>query len=184
MKRLELAGSKFYRLTVLNYSHSHIQPSGQKRAMWNVICDCGKELQISTANLTSGKNKSCGCYINELRKQGMIKRSPDSEIASHFSKYKTSAKTRNKEFELTFDIFKDLVTKNCFYCDEPPANRYTKVGKIRKIKFNGIDRYNNKKGYTVENSVPCCGLCNRMKGESSVEEFFNKIIRIHKKCQL
>ena len=37
MKRLDLVNKKIGILTVLNYSHSHIQPSGQKRAMWDVL---------------------------------------------------------------------------------------------------------------------------------------------------
>ena len=182
MKRIDLTGKQFHRLTVLGYSHSHIQPSGQKRAIWDVVCNCGNKLKVSTANLISNNTKSCGCYIDELRRQGMVKRTPDSEIKAFMVTYQHSAKCRNKKFALTFDVFKDLVTKNCHYCDEPPQNKYTKVGKVRKIKFNGIDRLDNKKGYTIDNSVPCCGLCNRMKGESPVDEFFNKIKRIHTKC--
>ena len=182
MKRIDLTGKQFHRLTVLGYSHSHVQPSGQKRAIWDVICNCGNKLKVSTANLISNNTKSCGCYIDELRRKGMVKRTPDSEIKALMVVYRHGAKNRNKEFNLTFNVFKNLVTKNCHYCDEPPQNKYTKLGKLKKIKFNGIDRLDNKKGYTIDNSVPCCTVCNRMKLDSSVDDFFNKIKRIHAKC--
>jgi hypothetical protein len=62
--------------------------------MWNVICDCGKELLISTANLTGGQTKSCGCYVAELRKKGMIKLNPESAIEEQYRLTKGQAKKR------------------------------------------------------------------------------------------
>ena len=96
MKRIDLTGKQFHRLTVLGYSHSHIQPSGQKRAIWDVVCNCGNKLKVSTANHISNNTKSCGCYIDELRRQGMVKRTPDSEIKAFMVTYQHSAKSRNK----------------------------------------------------------------------------------------
>lgn len=184
MKRLELAGKKFYRLTVIKYSHSHIQPSGQKRAMWNVICDCGKELLISTANLTGGQTKSCGCYVAELRKKGMIKLNPESAIEEQYRLTKGQAKKRNKEFDLTYEQYKDIAIKDCHYCGSEPYEKYSQVKNSKKIKLNGIDRVNPKIGYTIGNCVPCCGICNTMKMDRSLDEFLSKITEIYTKCQL
>ena len=39
---------------------------------------------------------------------------------------------------------------NCSYCDN-------------KINELGIDRIDNKMGYTLNNVVPCCSRCNFMK---------------------
>ena len=182
MKRIDLTGKQFNRLTVIGYSHHYTQPSGTKRALWDVVCTCGKKFKILACNLTSGNTISCGCYMNELRKKGMVKRTVDSDVKSLMTVYKHGAKNRNKEFDLTFEIFKDLVTKNCHYCGDPPQEKFTRAGKTKKIKLNGIDRLDNKKGYTIDNSVPCCTVCNRMKLNSSVDDFFNKIKRIHAKC--
>jgi hypothetical protein len=182
MKRLDLAGKKFHRLTVLNYSHSHIQPSMQKRAIWNVICDCGKKFQISTANLTGGQTKSCGCYIAELRKKGMIKLNPESAIEEQYRLTKGQAKKRNKDFDLTYEQYKKIVIKDCHYCNAKPYQKYSQVKNSKKIKLNGIDRINTKIGYTIDNCVPCCGVCNTMKMDKSLDEFLTKIAEIYQKC--
>lgn len=179
MKRIDLSGKIKERITIISFSHSHVQPSGQKRAMWNAMCSCGKMFKISTSTFSNPKAKSCGCYMDDRRKMGMIKRTPDSEIKQFLTHYKASSKVRNKIFNLSFDEFKKIILQNCFFCNELPQNKYTKVGKLRKIKYNGIDRFDNSLGYIKSNCVPCCGLCNRMKGESSIEEFKNKISNIY-----
>lgn len=48
----DIKGFKFNMLTTLEYV------GGSK---WKCLCDCGKESIVSTANLTTGKTKSCGC---------------------------------------------------------------------------------------------------------------------------
>lgn len=48
----------------------------------------------------------------------------------------------------------------------------------------GIDRLNNDKGYTVENIVSCCSICNKAKSNLTMEEFLAWIerIKIHNVC--
>ena len=48
------------------------------------------------------------------------------------------------------------------------------------LKCNGIDRIDSSKGYTVENSVPCCKYCNTAKNTMSVDEFLKWIGRVYK----
>jgi hypothetical protein len=42
----------------------------------------------------------------------------------------------------------------------------------------GIDRKDNTKGYVLENSLPCCYLCNRAKGDKPYEEFILWVVRL------
>jgi hypothetical protein len=37
--------------------------------------------------------------------------------------------------------------------------------------YNGVDRVNNDFGYSIDNCVSCCKVCNRMKGKKTVAEF-------------
>ena len=60
------------------------------------------------------------------------------------------AKRSKLEFTLTFEQFMFFWQKNCFYCND-------------KIEYIGIDRYDNTKGYIIDNCIPCCARCNRMK---------------------
>lgn len=37
--------------------------------------------------------------------------------------------------------------------------------------INGIDRVDSSIGYTIQNSVPCCKICNYAKHNLTLEEF-------------
>lgn len=49
------------------------------------------------------------------------------------------------------------------------------------FKCNGIDRINSNKGYEKDNCVSCCPICNRMKLDLSLEDFYAHIEKIYKK---
>ncbi|MEW6238393.1 MAG: hypothetical protein AB1656_23665 [Candidatus Omnitrophota bacterium] len=75
-----------------------------------------------------------------------------------YSVYKKRAEKQFKgEEHLTEDEFISISQQNCHYCD--------------KSGPNGIDRFDNIKGYTKENCVPCCKHCNYVKGNLSIEDF-------------
>ncbi len=85
-------------------------------------------------------------------------------------KYRTlkgSACKRKYSVEIDFDEFCSIVSKCCIYCGEDE----------QRI---GIDRIDNKIGYTLENSAPCCNPCNMMKKTMSVETFLSHISKIYK----
>ena len=45
---------------------------------------------------------------------------------------------------------------------------------------NGIDRIDNNKGYTKENCVPCCDICNRIKMDLPYNVFIEHITKCYK----
>ena len=51
-----------------------------------------------------------------------------------------------------------------------------KRNKLTAISF--VDRKNNTIGYTLENSVPCCIICNKGKSTFSYEFFISWIINL------
>ena len=67
-----------------------------------------------------------------------------------FAKYKAGAKTRNISFNLTIDEFLVYWGADCSYCGD-------------QIATVGIDRVDSSLGYTVDNVVPCCRMCNIIK---------------------
>ena len=86
-----------------------------------------------------------------------------------YKSYKSNAVTTGKTFDLTLIDFKNLFKQKCFYCG----------GEAR-----GIDRINNKRGYTKENTICCCTKCNFAKGYRLTREEFillaKKIAKNHK----
>ena len=176
MKRNDLTGLKKGRLTVIEYSHSHIQPSGQKRAMWRAVCECGKEKILSATNLTHGDTLSCGCK----KKEGLRKLPYGQASLNHkFNMYKHDAKARGLIFDLSKDQFAVLTSQPCNYCG---VDGYSKT-KARPTSngayvSNGIDRVDSSKGYVFWNCVPCCPICNKMKLNLPYQQFIDHIKRI------
>ena len=70
--------------------------------------------------------------------------------------------------------FSDLITTACHYCGRPPsqiAKEQSNKSELEQIVYNGIDRKDNDYGYIDSNCLPCCGICNKAKGDMTYEEF-------------
>jgi len=186
MKRLNLVGKRFGRLTIIKYSHSHIQPSNQKRAIWLAKCDCGKKHFVSTSSLISGHVVSCGCYGKEIRKKGLHKKERGvANLNYKYLSYRARSKKHGIPFEISKKEFKEIIDQNCYYCGGKPEMPHTHRSYNGLYISNGIDRINSQKGYIKGNVVPCCKLCNTMKSNLSEEEFINHIKKIYKNiCHL
>lgn len=148
-------------------------------------CDCGKEVPVKPAHLNIGKTKSCGCSSAKFWAEKNYK--PNFEAAKNrlMRNYKRNALMRNYEFSLSKEEFEKLLTGNCFYCGIEPVgeNRPPRAYKYVEnviFKYNGVDRYDNTKGYTVNNCVSCCFTCNRAKLDMSVEQWTAWLQRISK----
>jgi len=92
-----------------------------------------------------------------------------------YKKRKNDAKWRKIKWNLSFKDFLYLSKKNCFFCNAEPSNEISKsidVAKSKRhIKFQGIDRIDSKLGYSKNNVLPCCWVCNRIKNNTSAMEF-------------
>lgn len=70
--RRDLTGMVFGRLTVREFSHYHIQPSGQQKGFWSCVCSCGNEKSVSQSNLLRNHTLSCGClFVETMTTHGM-----------------------------------------------------------------------------------------------------------------
>lgn len=109
------------------------------------------------------------------RKQGRSqKRFTTQEALSRFvyTTYRSVARKRRRAFPLTREEFTALILMNCHYCDSPPSNEMRRKAYGQAVlRYQGIDRKDNARGYEHDNVVPCCERCNRIKGtELSYEE--------------
>lgn len=79
---------------------------------------------------------------------------------AQYQRYIERARERNGELGLTLEEFKIIINMPCVYCG-----------------FNdgivGLDRIDSANGYERDNIVPCCKMCNFMKLDSSVEDWFS-----------
>lgn len=178
MKRLDLIGRRKGRLVVVGFSHSHTQPSGQKRAMWRVKCDCGTEKIIATSNLTHGNTVSCGCKLKEGNHRKPV---GEASFNAVYAAYVNRAKSHKKQlpFTLSKEQFRAFVDAPCHYCGASSScESLSKPTANGAYARNGIDRVDSLKGYVLENCVPCCKTCNLMKRDMSYSEFIDHVKRI------
>ncbi len=93
-----------------------------------------------------------------------IQLSAEKQKMNPLTKYKTyvnSAKKRGIPFDLTPEQCQILFNDPCVYC----------CNQINDTNLNGIDRFQNDQGYTIENCVSCCEMCNFLKGQLDPETF-------------
>lgn len=172
----DLNGLKFGLLTV-------VRLVGRRHTykLWECRCSCGGVTQVTTGNLRSGQVKSCGCLVvNQCRSLRRLNLKTPGESAFNwlFDVYKCSARDRGYEFDLIPSDVRRLTQMNCHYCGSVPSRlKRVKSGNGHYV-YNGLDRIDNKKGYTLENVVPCCKTCNRAKDIMTVAEFAEWVSRV------
>ena len=185
---LDRVGMRYGRLEVIE----HKGKDNRGKHLWLCKCDCGKEKIVVGDNLSSGKSKSCGCLkIEFLSKKGnQFGLFEDREEAILKVQY-SHLKRRNFKFGgdlLSFEEFKAKSLSKCNYCGleyskvlEDRLNEIKSGKKLSEtvVKANGLDRIDSSKGYSSENTVPCCKYCNTAKNTMSVNEFMEWVKRIY-----
>jgi len=186
MKALDLTGKVFGRLTVLHRARSVKTRTGGY-TMWRCRCVDGNCTDVRTQHLTSGRIVSCGCYLKEVL--DLVPRGLDpgrSHVRSIYNYYSVNAVKRGLLFDLTFEQFCGIISQNCHYCGQSPElghNNQRRWGSKSMdykgvVKYNGVDRLDNSKGYEIGNVCPCCKRCNYAKRDMTIEEFSNWVSRL------
>lgn len=142
-------------------------------------CSCGTFKYIRYYHVSRNKTKSCGCYRNDAIKEYGNRKQQSSlaQMNEIFNAYKSRAKRKNIEFSLTYDQFLKFTSDKCYYCGITPNQ---KIRQEFVTVYNGIDRIDSSKGYSIVNCVTACTFCNIAKGSMSVEDFYIRIDMIYK----
>ena len=180
--RVNIEGQKFGRLTAL-----HDVGYERRDRLWECLCKCGQFTVVKAGQLKAGKVKSCGCLHSELASKRAKKDvaghnklpAGEANLNNMIRAYKAGAKKRNLEFSLTREQFKKLTKQKCFYCGVKPHNVINRSQTNGKYIYNGIDRVNNTKGYTIDNCVTCCYICNQWKRAYTQQGFLMRIKLIY-----
>jgi hypothetical protein len=152
MQKRDLTGQTFGRLTVIGPA-----PRQNGQTMWLCRCTCSQTIAVSKKSLLRGWKTNCGCKGNP----GVNHSDPTWQ---KFIRYQHGARARGLPFDLTLEQFTTIVGQPCTYCGTPNCG--------------GVDRIDNQQGYTTENSTPCCGPCNWMKGALTAHEFVEQCKRV------
>ncbi len=158
-----------------------IRPDDTDRQKWICKCICGKETSKWTSNLitnAASSSLSCGCRKIFEKGQGGAR--------AKFNSYRGNAKEHGRSVEFTFEEFKELVQRDCFYCGSPPTHAYygnsvkSEAGReFSKFYCNGLDRIDSALNYTYDNIVTCCSKCNYAKRDMSQDEFLQWLAKTY-----
>lgn len=178
----DLTDKVFGRLTVLRHVDWYINPSTKKRAAkWECICICGNKIVTLGSSLSYGATTSCGCLKVENINKLIVKQTKKKGVASFnklFRNYKQGAKDRKLCFNLTKEQFKKIVKSNCSICGIEPKQIIKDKTTNGPFIYNGIDRIDNKVGYTLDNCRPMCKTCNFSKRDLTEVEYQQWLTRI------
>lgn len=158
-------------------------------------CDCGKEIEVESYKIHW--RKSCGCLVQKQNlKRAYKSRSYDTvTISQEYTNHRGNAKVAGRDYMKKQDWLK-IVKQPCFYCggidirNRAAMDSYKKLRGVTlkeediekyAVELNGVDRLDSNKGYEMDNVVPCCGMCNRMKNKFTYKEFIDKIKLIYLK---
>ena len=137
MKRLDLTGQKFERLTVVKWN--------KEKRQWLCKCDCGAETFASSTQLTKGRKKSCGCLNTEKARERAIERNKkmakycDYEVQEDYVIMYTP---KGESFLVDLDIFYKIRFFNCsldkegyVICKTSRKNRF----KLQRFIMGALD---------------------------------------------
>jgi hypothetical protein len=90
-------------------------------------------------------------------------------LRNRLKMYRYNAKKSGHIWALTDEQARGLFLSPCFFC-----------GRASELpRLNSIDRMNNLDGYEAGNVLPCCWVCNRAKGKTSVDDFLRWICQVY-----
>lgn len=147
----------------------------KKQETLNVCLGCGKEIANLLEGIKGDMVQRCKSCYDKLRNvelnRGKRNRNYSIENKLNIDKYLVSyiqsARNRNIGFDLTKEQFTKIILLPCYYC-----------ASYKEDEVVGIDRINSDKSYILNNCVPCCKICNFMKGTLSKHSFINQAHKI------
>ncbi len=147
-----MIGKKFGKWLVIEF------PKNKKYGtnLWLCRCECGLEKEVSEVSLNHGLSKGCRkCF------EDTVKIRPYEALYNQFVR---TVKKSKKHSSISYEDFLQFThQKECFYCGKKISwLKYTTKSSSRAYH---LDRKDNSLGYSVENCVVCCAICNRLKSD-------------------
>lgn len=171
-----LLGQKFGRLTVTGRS----DVKNFRNKMWTCLCDCGQVTIVSSTRLISLHTRSCGCLRNELASKRIFKLRPYESLYKLLLADNDQRKIKYP-VNLTYEEFVTFTkTQECHYCGDTII-WYKHRNNTDLTSGYNLDRKDSTKGYSVDNCVVCCAICNWMKWRLGYDQFIRQIKKISKR---
>lgn len=180
MLKDSLPGTRFGELVAVRLLESIKVKPGYIRYLWEFKCSCGAIVIKDVQSVKHAKWPNCGCVKISWSKMGRTPLPIGEASFNHlYSTYKRGAQERELIFTVTKEDFKELTSRPCYYCGLPPSRTHLGNRALNgHYTYSGLDRVDNDQGYSLENLVSCCKVCNYAKRNVSQEEFLFWLTRI------
>lgn len=157
----DMVGKKYGDWTVLKAA---VKMQGKQSTFlfWECQCKCGNIQTVGGYALRANKSSSCRNCFNRIEYG-------EAAFNKLYGTYRVNAKNRGIEWGLTKDQFRTLTQENCFYTGLPPSSVIRRQG--GNYVYNGVDRMDNDKGYSMDNCVSCNSKVNTMKMDLHYSDF-------------
>lgn len=179
-----IIGKKYGKLLVKECIISYDQDK-DSRGTFLCECDCGGIVKVKGKMLgwTIGGTRSCGCLTSICKRK-------DKDRVYRESYRGHIRHARDKNFTpVPYNLWVEIVVNPCYYCGEIDErvsrgllqSKFATDSDIQYTKryINGIDRLDNNRGYELDNCVPCCAQCNKMKLNYPKEYFYKRVETIY-----
>ncbi len=133
---------------------------------------CAQKVLIAYRQTPKGKAKYLEYARRHRQKAGYAEKHRAYRLRPKpiWRSYLSGAEKRGLPFDFTLEEFTARFwQKPCWYCGEV-------------LSTAGADRIDSTKGYTQDNTVPCCSVCNFMKLRTGQDEFIAKCRQIAEHC--
>ncbi len=127
--------------------------------------------------MISGNTKSCGCLSRERKAATALPGHLGAMRQVILQSYIRAHKRR--KWYLSELEFYQITQKPCYYCGQLPSLIRKGAGIGHDFVYNGLDRVDSNKEYTIDNVVPCCKRCNIAKNNMTKQEFYDWIKRVN-----
>lgn len=173
----DISGQVFGYLTAIEPTD---QRSSGSSIVWRCRCDClrntcPKIVYVSNNKLSKGDTRSCRNQQHDKTIHAAIRR--------YFGNTRHGAKLRGYIFDLSLTQFHDLIKQACYYCGDNTDIKQIRdrnTSKYWDLRANGIDRFDNTLGYTIDNCVACCERCNYMKQALTAQTYIEHCYKVIK----
>lgn len=166
-------GDVFHFMTVLGFSHK----DKRGRRHYLCRCRCGVEKTVQGTLLRVGNTKSCGCWSRESARSRTLGHGVAAKKQA-YNYYRHHSKRSGCKFTITLEQFGRITQNDCFYCGIPPSNNVRSPHGTGDFTYNGLDKIDSGKGYTMNNVVAACRVCNFAKTNRSQGDFIAWVRRV------
>lgn len=143
MALIDLTGMTFGRLTAV----SRVGSSTSGYALWECVCECGTVKVVASAQLRSGRTRSCGCLVRDA-----VSEARTVHGMSHSVEYQAWSAMRSRCLNPNHSNYPDYGGRGITVCDrwrDSFVAFYEDVG--RRPPGHSLDRIDNDGNYEPGN---------------------------------